>query len=63
MGRSMPMYEYRCPKCGKRFEMLRRMQDADRDVECPDCRSAGVERLLSTFSSGGCGSSGSGRFT
>jgi putative FmdB family regulatory protein len=57
------MYEYRCPDCGKRFEMLRRMQDADRDVECPNCLSERAERLLSTFSSGGCGSSGSGRFT
>lgn len=59
----MPMYEYRCRKCGKRFEMLRRMQDADRDLECPDCRSAEVERQLSTFATGGCTPSGSGRFT
>ena len=59
----MPMYEYRCRKCSERFEMLRRMTDADRDVECPQCRSDEVERLLSAFSAGGCGSSGSGRFT
>jgi putative FmdB family regulatory protein len=57
------MYEYRCRKCSKRFEMLRRMADADRDLECPECRSDEVERLLSVFSAGGCGSSGSGRFT
>jgi putative FmdB family regulatory protein len=57
------MYEYRCRKCSKLFEMLRRMADADRDVECPECRSEEVERLLSAFSTGGCGSSGSGRFT
>jgi hypothetical protein len=30
---------------------------------CPECRSDEVERLLSSFSAGGCGSSGSGRFT
>ena len=59
----MPMYEYHCRKCGKRFEKLRRMADADREVECPECRSEEVERLLSAFSSGGCGSPGSGRFT
>jgi putative FmdB family regulatory protein len=59
----MPMYEYRCRKCSKRFELLRRMADADRDLECPECRSDEVERLLSAFSAGGCGSSGSGRFT
>jgi putative FmdB family regulatory protein len=32
----MPMYEYRCQKCSKRFEVLRRMADADRDLECPE---------------------------
>ena len=59
----MPMYEYRCRKCGKSFELLRRMQDADRDLECPECRSEEVERLLSTFAAGGGKSSGSGGFT
>ena len=59
----MPLYEYRCRKCGKTFEMLRRMQDADRDVECPECRSDEIERLLSIFAAGGCTSPGSGRFT
>jgi putative FmdB family regulatory protein len=59
----MPVYEYRCEKCGKRFELLRRMQDADRDVVCPECRSEEVERLISSFSAGGCSPSGSGRFT
>jgi putative FmdB family regulatory protein len=64
----MPIYEYRCRSCKKRFEQLRRMADADRDLVCPECRSEEVERLLSTFSSagggsdsgggGGCGSSG-----
>jgi len=58
----MPLYEYHCQQCGTTFEVLRRMQDADRDLTCPECRSEAVERLLSTFSSGGCGSSGS-RFT
>lgn len=59
----MPLYEYRCQKCGKTFEMLRRMQDADRDVECPECSADEVERLLSTFATGGCTSFGTGRFT
>ncbi len=52
----MPLYEYRCRECGKTFELLRRMQDADRDLVCPECESKAVERLLSTFAStGGCG--------
>jgi putative FmdB family regulatory protein len=59
----MPLYEYRCQTCGKSFEMLRRMSDADRDLQCPDCRSERIERLLSTFATGGCATPGSGRFT
>jgi putative FmdB family regulatory protein len=58
----MPMYEYRCRNCGKSFEQLRRMSDADRDLECPDCHSPQVERQLSQFATGGCAPSGS-RFT
>jgi len=59
----MPLYEYRCQKCGKKFELLRRMSDADRYLECPECRSAEVERLLSTFSAGGCRPNQAGGFT
>jgi putative FmdB family regulatory protein len=59
----MPLYEYRCAECGKAFEMLQRIADADRDLVCPACRSEQVERLFSTFATGGCGPSGSGRFT
>ncbi len=61
----MPLYEYRCEKCGERFEKLRRMQDADREVECPHCESEEVERLLSSFATGGCSASASAgsRFT
>jgi putative FmdB family regulatory protein len=59
----MPLYEYRCQQCGKSFEMLRRIQDADRQLECPECKSDEVERLLSTFTAGGCKASASSRFT
>jgi putative FmdB family regulatory protein len=45
----MPLYEYRCAGCGTTFERLRRMQDADRDLECPKCASLEVTRQLSTF--------------
>ena len=59
----MPLYEYKCRTCGKSFELLRRMQDADGELKCPDCQSAEVERQLSTFATGGCATAGSGRFT
>jgi putative FmdB family regulatory protein len=58
------MYEYRCASCGKTFEQLRRMRDADSDVYCPECHSPKVERQLSGFAMSGCGSKpGSSRFT
>ena len=51
----MPLYEYRCQSCGARFERLIRSMvaagtDAPRSaIECPQCVSTEVERLLSTF--------------
>jgi putative FmdB family regulatory protein len=56
----MPLYEYRCGGCGQTFEQLRRMQDADRDLACPKCKSGEVERLLSTFASRMASAPGSG---
>ncbi|MCP5116621.1 MAG: zinc ribbon domain-containing protein [bacterium] len=60
----MPMYEYRCNACGESYEKLRRMLDADRNLECPHCGAGDVERQVSCFatagpsaSSGGCGPS------
>lgn len=58
----MPLYEYQCRSCGKIFELLRWINDADRDLECPGCHSKKVDRQLSTFSAGSCGS-GSRGFT
>ena len=40
----MPTYEYRCTKCGHRFEMLQTMTEAPRK-RCPQCRCK-VERLI-----------------
>ena len=48
----MPLYEYLCRSCGKGFEMLRRMIDADTLLECPNCHSNKVERQFSTFAAG-----------
>jgi putative FmdB family regulatory protein len=59
----MPLYEYHCRSCGNTFAMLRRMKDAESDLECPSRHSDRVERLLSMFAAGGCGTSGSRGFT
>jgi putative FmdB family regulatory protein len=49
----MPMYEYRCDECGKGFELLRRMSEADFGVACPKCESSAVKRQYSTFAAVG----------
>lgn len=56
----MPMYEFRCLRCGERFEKLLKMQDADSDLECPKCGVKETERLLSSFATGGSGGGGGG---
>lgn len=32
----MPLYRYRCSKCGHEFERLRKVEDRE-VVECPKC--------------------------
>ncbi len=57
------MYEYRCESCGKTYEQLKRISEADRDLECPDCKSQKIIRLISSFAAGGCGSGSGGGFS
>ena len=64
----MPIYEYKCAKCGKEFETL--VLRSDEAVDCPGCGSQKVNRQLSCFAmkdaggaggalgGGSCGSSG-----
>ena len=52
----MPLYDYVCYECGNTFEKLRRISDDDREVRCLECGSERIERMLSTFATGGCGS-------
>ncbi len=46
----MPVYEYRCSKCGTEFEVMRRMAEADLPAACPGCGGKG-EKLISSFGS------------
>lgn len=45
----MPIYEYRCRKCGNEFELMRRITQMDAQAPCPACRSRATGRKLSTF--------------
>ena len=42
----MPLYEYACPKCGERIEMIRRFSDPP-EAACPKC-GAEMRKLISS---------------
>src|SRR3989442_165692 len=46
----MPIYEYRCTKCRKRFSVEQSITEyGKRRPACPKCKSRAVEQMLSTF--------------
>ncbi len=55
----MPLYEYYCRKCGQLFDKLVPLSQIDKKVTCPRCQSEEIERQLSTFGTGGCGTASS----
>jgi putative FmdB family regulatory protein len=44
----MPIYEYRCEDCQKKFEKFVRYPDRE-TVECPACGKANLTQLISAF--------------
>ena len=46
----MPIYEYTCSKCQKKFELLKPMSQAGEAASCPSCGGK-AERVLSRFCS------------
>ena len=46
----MPIYEYLCPECACKFELLRSVNKSNEDASCPKCRHA-AKRLFSRFAS------------
>jgi putative FmdB family regulatory protein len=61
----MPIFEYKCRKCGETFESFTQRATATKSPVCPACGSKDAERLFSVFAgrsegSGGCGSAASG---
>jgi len=49
----MPIYEFRCLKCGRVFELLKlKKEDETLKMKCPKCSSPEIERVLSTINIG-----------
>ena len=43
----MPLYEYECDACGRRFEVIQKFSDPPTEV-CRECGKGPVRRLLSS---------------
>ena len=48
----MPLYEYDCVGCLRRFSELRSTSEMDQEIDCPECGSRKTERFFSSFSVG-----------
>jgi putative FmdB family regulatory protein len=46
----MAVYEFVCPKCGRKFELMRPMSEAKKPAKCPKCGSK-AQKLISSFGS------------
>ncbi|MHB8085336.1 MAG: FmdB family zinc ribbon protein [Dehalococcoidia bacterium] len=44
----MPIYEYQCPKCDCRFELMRPLSKCEELGDCPKCKSPS-KRAISRF--------------
>ena len=42
----MPVYEYRCDKCGSTTEHIEKFSDPPADLNCAKCEGGKVERLI-----------------
>ena len=66
---SMPIFEYRCRKCGHEFERI--IFGTPDKIDCPHCESREIQKLLSSFAVSSSGrkaaesssACGPGRFT
>ncbi|MFN3395266.1 MAG: FmdB family zinc ribbon protein [Thermodesulfovibrionales bacterium] len=46
----MPVYEYKCDKCGETFSLVMGIKEKDKaKIECPKCGSDKVKPVYSTF--------------
>ncbi|MDD3654154.1 MAG: zinc ribbon domain-containing protein [Desulfotomaculaceae bacterium] len=56
----MPIYEFRCVRCGNRFEKLCQQGDSGENIKCPDCSTTSTRRIMSSFCNPGGANNGNG---
>lgn len=45
----MPIFEYRCLSCGKKFEILCGVgKSGQGDIKCPECGKSDLKKLISS---------------
>jgi len=49
----MPVYEYKCLRCGVKFESLQRLGAAGEGISCPKCGAPNPVKQFSVFAVSG----------
>lgn len=47
----MPIYEYSCGECGQKSEFILPSSGIAKDLECPECGSRNLHKLISSLGS------------
>lgn len=45
----MPIYEYKCNNCNKKFEYFHKSIKSEEHVTCPQCNSSEIKKVFSKF--------------
>lgn len=45
----MPIYEYKCKKCGNLFDVFQSIGASGENLNCPSCGEPKPERIFSAF--------------
>ncbi|AEF95144.1 regulatory protein, FmdB family [Desulfotomaculum nigrificans CO-1-SRB] len=45
----MPIYEFRCTKCGHKFAKLSPLGETGANLNCPSCQAPAPRRVMSGF--------------
>ena len=54
----MPIYEFRCSSCERRFEKLCQLGETGKKLTCPECGAPKPERVMSGFAPKSVGKNG-----